>query len=178
MHNVLVIRFGALGDLCLLAHTLVRAGELSAGRRFTLVTKPAFAPLMARVRGVDEVVSLPSENVAGSWQLARTLRRRRWDTVIDAHAVLRAHLVLTFLGRGADARLGKDTVARLGLLAGGRRTTALERTMRHRFDDLLPAMVGATPPDVAHTPATVFDDLTPATTAGPPLLGIAPGARW
>lgn len=174
MRNVLVIRFGAFGDLCLLAATLARAAGQGAERRTTLVTKPAFAPLMAEVRGVDEVVTLPPGGAAGLWRLARTLRRRRWDAVVDAHGVLRAHVLLAGMGRRPTARLAKDTVQRLGLLAGQGQDDRLQRTMCDRFDELLPALTGGASGAAA---APVFPGLVPKV-GGPPVLGVAPGARW
>ena len=176
MRNVLVIRFGALGDLCLLATTLARAAGVPGARRVTLVTKPAFAPLMAEVRGVDEVATLPPGGMTGVWRLATALRRRHWDAVIDAHAILRGHLLLACMGRRPDARLAKDTVARLVLLAAGRGTMGLDRTMRDRFDALLPALVDG--PAAATSSTVVFPGLVAPIKSGPPVLGIAPGARW
>ena len=176
MRNVLVIRFGALGDLCLLARTLARATAVPGERRVTLVTKSAFAPLLAEARGIDEVVALPPGGAHQVWRLARELGRRPWDAVVDAHAVLRSHLLLLGLGRRPDARLAQDTPARLRLLAGREGDRALARTMRDRFDDLLPSVTGSADPPSGEVP--VFPGLEAETSVSPGLLGLAPGAHW
>ncbi len=58
VREILVIRFSSLGDLCVLGSVLAHraAKETSANTRVTLVTKAAFAPLLAEVRGVDEII--------------------------------------------------------------------------------------------------------------------------
>lgn len=177
VRHVLVIRFGALGDLCLLARTLARAGG-SGGRRVTLVTKGVFAPLLARSAGVDEVVALPDGGPGGLLRLAGRLRHRPWDAVVDAHGVLRSHVLLGLLGRRATARLAKDTTDRLRLLRGGAPGSRLDRTMGDRFDELLPAITGAGPvAGESATGALPFAGLRPADLS-PQGLGLAPGARW
>jgi len=177
--RTLVIRFGALGDLCLCGWFL--AGLAAAGGpRATLVTKARFAPLAARFAGVDEVVALEDGGPDELVRLARRLRGRRDATWLDAHAVLRSRALPLLLGRGVDARLRKDTLRRLALI-GSRRAPwpplpdDAPRSLLDRFCALAPAVgIGA---DVART------------AAHPPLRGafappsgtrlvLAPGARW
>ncbi len=177
MQRILVIRFGALGDLCLLGWTLARlaAAPDRAERRVTLVTKQRLADLAVHLHGVDEVVPLPEP---GGWpellRLAGTLRGRRFARVLDAHAVLRSRLLLALLGRRPQATVRKDTVARLRLLRGGRDVDpALRRHMRDRFDGVLrdaglPA--GEAAPPLARVAAPGAD--------APAILGLAPGAQW
>ncbi len=173
MNEWLVLRFGSLGDLCLLGwglSALAQAPEAS-GRRVTLVTKGTFAPLAARFHGVDDVIALEGRGLADLSVLAGRLRGRRWHHVVDAHHVLRSHALLTLVGRRADARLCKDTAARLRVLAGGKAADELGRTMVDRFDltlEVARASDGGRPPLAA---------LAPATRNGGP-LGLAPGARW
>ncbi|MFN2370715.1 MAG: glycosyltransferase family 9 protein [Candidatus Krumholzibacteriia bacterium] len=178
MRSILVIRFGALGDLCLLAGALARAA-LAPGageRRVTLVAKAAFAPLLAHAAGVDRVVPLAGGGPGAVARLAGRLRAERWDTVVDAHHILRGHLLLALLRRRPDVRLRKDTVARLALLRSGRDDPRLRRTMRDRFAELLPAVAGAGPIPAVAPPALAA--LARPRPAGPAVLGLAPGARW
>lgn len=173
MQNLLVIRFGSLGDLCLLGWSLagLAGGPGAADRRVTLVTKQAFAPLMAAMEGVDEVVPLAAGGFGGLLGLAAELRRRPWDTVLDAHGVLRSHGLLALLGRRPRRRIGKDTVRRLALLRGAAPDPSLERTMRQRFDEVITA--AGTP--AAGPPRPPLSDLRVAEGA---VLGLAPGAQW
>lgn len=175
LHRVLVIRFSSLGDLCLLAWSLARwsRGEGGSGREVTLVTKAAFAPLLEHTPGIDRVVALPAEaGLADLWALARTLRAERFDTIIDAHGVLRSHLLLAMMRRRPATRLHKDTADRLRLLGLGQGSARLKRTMCERFDRLFAPLdpLGEPRPPLAHLGAR--DDACPRP------LGLAPGAQW
>lgn len=176
MHDWLILRFGSLGDLCLLGWSLSALADTGAPDRprVTVATKAAFAPLVARFHGVDRVEPLAGPGLVPLRDLAGRLRARRWHRVVDAHNVLRSHALLGLLGRRADARLAKDTAARLRLLAGGPDSASLTSTMVDRFDRcLLPgaADAGNRRPPLAPCAADGRDDRP-----GP--LGLAPGARW
>jgi heptosyltransferase-2 len=175
VRNILVIRFGSLGDLCLLGWSLARLGAAAGhpDRRVTLVTKQAFAPLMASVHGVDQVVALEDQDLGGLLNLAGRLRGGNWDTIIDAHDILRGHGLLTLLGRRPDRRIRKDTAQRLALLRGAAATDSLERTMRHRFDELVEGLVEDLP-ETGPAPLAHLADRAPTDR----VLGLAPGAQW
>ena len=178
--EILVIRFGSLGDLCLLAWTLARLKDRPGGenRQVTLVTKAAFAPLMEHVRGIDMVVPLTGSGLGELKRLAGTLRSTKWDQVLDAHNILRGHLLLGMMGRSPDRRLAKDTAARLAFLGFGRLDDRLTRTMHDRFEDLTAGLARApkdpavTVPPLASLATAVPDPVAPA------ILGLAPGAQW
>ncbi|MGD9548569.1 MAG: glycosyltransferase family 9 protein [Candidatus Krumholzibacteriia bacterium] len=182
MSQTLVIRFGSLGDLCLLGWALARRHDerAAAGVRpdpVTLVTKPAFAALAAGFRGVGTVMAPEDTSALAVAQLARRLAGLKPGTVVDAHNVLRGHLLLGLMGRRPDRRLAKDTVARLALLRSGRTDPRLDRTMVDRFDELF---AGDRPPAAGPGPAPVppLIHLRPAAAAAGPVLGLAPGAQW
>jgi heptosyltransferase-2 len=181
VRNILVIRFGSLGDLCLLGWSLSAAADAGGprGLRLTLATKAAFAPLMSEVRGLDRVAALDGGGLGAVSALAGRLRGEDWDLVLDAHNILRSHLLLGMLRHRPDARLAKDTAARLRLLADRRRggaapsPPALRRTMAERFDAVLAAAAGPLDgpcaPPLAHL----------AGGRGPEApVGLAPGAQW
>lgn len=178
--EILVIRFGSLGDLCLLGWTLARLADRpgAADRRVTLVTKSAFVPLMSRFRGIHEVVPLEGSGTGALRQLAAELRNRHWDDIIDAHNILRGHLLLGMMRRRADRRLAKDTVARLAFMNLGRRNDRLGRTMHDRFGDLCTGL--APEADNAAETRPPLSTLAEPTAGqiGEDILGIAPGAQW
>jgi heptosyltransferase II len=190
MHELMFIRFGALGDLCLLGWTLARLADAPGRERFrvTLITKQRLAGLAVHLRGVDDVVALAEPGgLSDLLRLAATLRRRGNATLIDAHGSLRSRLLLGLMGRRPSAILRKDTVARLRLLRDGRRIDpALRRHMRDRFDELLPAAGipvddpavdtrSSGGPPLAHLASTDRKEHDPAARA---ILGLAPGAQW
>lgn len=176
MQDWLLLRFSSLGDLCLLGWSLSALAD-AAGRdrpRVTVATKAIFSPLVARFHGVDGTEPLAGSGLGPLRDLAGRLRARRWHRVVDAHHVLRSHALLALLGRRADARLAKDTAARLRLLAGGPGSSALTGTMVDRFDRcLLPdrTVAGNRRPPLASLAGVRAED-------GPRPLGLAPGARW
>jgi len=171
MRNILVIRFGALGDLCLTGWTLSRLA--TADVRVTLVTKAQLGDLAQHFAGVDEVITLPAAGTTKDLlHLAATLRGRSWDLVLDAHRVLRSRLLTLLLGCRPDAILHKDTVARLKLLQGGPVDPALQRHMRHRLDALL-SDAGLPSGDESPPLSSLAADLPRLA-----ILGLAPGAQW
>ncbi len=185
MSETLVIRFGSLGDLCLLGRALAEHRDernsgpaASAAESVTLVTKPDFAELMGHVRGVDTVLTPAGTSATDVARLARSLQAKNFDTILDAHNILRSHLLLGLMGRRPTRRLAKDTAARLLFLRTGKGMAVLQRTMMDRFQKLLAlpdrnpgaAMTGHRCPPLA--------DLVPAPAAERNVLGIAPGAQW
>jgi len=169
LKNILVIRFGSLGDLCLLGWSMPAYAH-DHQTRITLATKPAFAPLMRQVRGIDQVVELPGSGLAGLWQLARSLKQENWDTIIDAHGVLRSHGLAMMMGCRPDARINKDTRKRLAMLKGSDQSQLAKRNMRQRFDELFDqGGIEVSVPPLAHLAET-----TPAEK----ILALAPGAQW
>lgn len=177
MARTLIIRFGALGDLCICGWFMAGLADAAPGTRTTLVTKARFAALAEAFAGVDRVAPLRGRGPAGLLALSRALKRDRHDTVLDAHGVLRSHLLALFMGRRPDARIRKDTVERLRLL---RRPTpspdipppALDRHLLDRFVALAGPVT-----DTVVKPRPPLAHLRPA---GPPAprVGLAPGARW
>jgi heptosyltransferase-2 len=178
MRDILVIRFGALGDLCVLGWALSRLADSCAPGtcRITLVTKAAFAPLMAQMHGVDEVIALGGADISAVWRLSRRLKSRPWDVTIDAHNILRSRLLFAMLGRRPEARLAKDTAARLRFMALGHQNPRLSQRMVDRFDDLMATV--APGPLVPAATAPLGHLRQSASETERPILGVAPGAQW
>lgn len=176
LQKILVIRFGALGDLCVLGWTLsaCRAATEQNNLEITLVTKKAWAPLAETFTGVDRVIALEGSGFSDLVRLAGQLRGEPWDQIIDAHNILRGHLLLMLMGRRPNARLAKDTAARLSLLKTGRTAPSLSRTTGQRFDALLDTV------DLSRNPEAVppLLHLRGAIGSELPVVGLAPGAQW
>ncbi len=176
MRQILIIRFGALGDLCLLAWSISRWVRRAGAnnQQVTLVTKAAFAPLMEKMHGIDRVIPLPEGDLGELRLLAKQLRAENFDTIIDGHNILRGHLLLMLMGRRASSRLEKDTTARLALLGFNKKHQSLKQTMGDRFDalfhSLTPENLGKSSPPLSH--------LRPDPTERFFVLGLAPGAQW
>jgi len=175
--DILVVRFGSLGDLCLLGWALARLFDRSGGTapRVTLVTKSAFAPLMEQVRGIHQVIPLKGSGVADVTRLAGELRHQSWDLVIDAHNILRGHLLFGMMRRRPDRRLAKDTAARLAFMRLGRRQGSLDRTMHDRFEELTADLAPELNDD---TSGTLPPLASLSSRPSGEILAFAPGAQW
>jgi heptosyltransferase-2 len=93
---VLVVRFGALGDVILTTPLLRVLRHTLPVARITLVTKAAWAPLFAAHPHVTDVEALgPDEPLR---RLARRLRATAWDHRLDLHGSLRSHLLRHLVG--------------------------------------------------------------------------------
>lgn len=178
--DILVVRFGSLGDLCLLGWALARLHDRSGDGtiRVTLVTKPAFAPLMENIRGIHRVICLPGSGPGAVVKLAAELRKIPWDMVIDAHNILRGHLLLGMMGRRPDRRLAKDTAARLAFMRTGHLQDSLKRTMHDRFEELTVDLASPRDGEIAFLPPLASLASAPPENVGGEILGLAPGAQW
>ncbi len=177
MPTTLVTRFGALGDLCVCSWFLAGLAEQDDTGRLAVVTKAAFADLAAAVPGVDRVVPLADGGPRALFSLAREVRGLAPDRWIDAHGVLRSRLLEPLALRRADARLAKDTAARLQLIRnpGAPPPPGLDRHLLDRFDALTTGRPGRTRLETGRPPLA---DLAPSAPEGPAIIGLAPGARW
>ena len=176
MRQILIIRFGALGDLCLLAWSISRwvRSDNSANQRVTLVTKAAFAPLMEKMHGIDRVIPLPEGGFAQLRRLAKQLGAEKFDIIIDGHNILRGNLLLMLMGRRPHSRLQKDTAARLALLGFHKSHQSLNQTMPDRFDALFASLSGQ---NLAESSPPLVQ-LRPNSDVVETILGLAPGAQW
>lgn len=103
MGAVLAIRLRALGDVVLTTPALRALKRGHPGDALEVVTEPRYAPLLEGAEGVDRV--WPVERTArASLELARRLRRRRYDLAVDFFGNPRS----AFLARasGATTRAG------------------------------------------------------------------------
>ncbi len=176
----LVIRFGALGDLCICSWFLAGLSRRTEVHPLTLVTKKQFRGLAAEIPGVDHVATLEASGPGSLLRLACEVRTLRPATVLDAHAVLRSRLLTLLAGRSAENRLVKDTAARLKLLRhpGAEAPDAphLRRHLLDRLDDLAEGAPGRSLLTPTVTPPLAH--LRPAESGRKRTVGIAPGARW
>lgn len=173
MGGTLVIRFGALGDLCVTAWFLAGLADTGAPRPLTLVTKAVHAPLAAAFDGVDDVIALDGGGTGGLLDLARRVRALAPELWLDAHAVLRSRLLGLLCGRRADARLRKDTLDRLRLIRRGG-PFAAGTALLDRLDALAAGAPGRA--RLRGEPRPPLGHLRRATART--RVALAPGARW
>jgi heptosyltransferase-2 len=94
--SILVVRFGALGDVVLATPLLRAIARTCPTAAVTLVTRAAWAPLVAHHPHVARVEALaPGESVRA---LAVRLRRSAWDYQLDLHGSLRSRVLRALVG--------------------------------------------------------------------------------
>lgn len=117
MDRTLVIRFGALGDLCICGWFLSGLKNAYPETEISLLTKQRFADLALKFSGVDKVVAPELSNPLTA---ANSAGIKSFDKIIDAHSVLRSKQLLLLSGKRADSTLKKDTFSRFALIARAR----------------------------------------------------------
>ncbi len=166
--EILVLRFGSLGDVTLTFPALALLAARAPGSRIVYLTKQAYAPLVATHPAVAEVIALAAADrgVRGAVRLARRLRARRFAEVLDLHASSRSRFLAAWSGAPVRRRVATRAVARRCLVAGA----TLRRLCRRPPPAFLPAAM--VPPAAALAAACVAD---PRIRAGHELP--APGLR-
>lgn len=170
LQEVLIIRFGALGDLALSTVLLEAWAADERPRRITWVTKRRWASLLEDDPRVDELVALEEGESVRS--LARRLHRG-YDLVLDAHANLRSRLLCALVGGATTRRLAKDTLARWIHLHGAPLPRALDRRLIDRYLELLDGADPAARPRI-HIPQAALTRARPVDAT--PRVAVAVGA--
>jgi heptosyltransferase-1 len=102
--RILIVKLSSLGDV---VHSLPVVADIRRRHpqaRIDWVVEPAFAPLLGRVAGIDEVIELPlrrwthegwlepaiRREIAAFW---RRLRRERYDAIVDLQGLTKSALV-------------------------------------------------------------------------------------
>ena len=138
MRRILVIRFGALGDLVLGTVLLAALREAHPRAEIWWVTKERWAPLLRADGRIDRLVVLPEGGSLGG--LLAELESVPFDLVLDAHANLRSRALCALLPPTPVRRLEKDGLARWILLRGGPVLPGLRRRLVDRLLDLVPEL--------------------------------------
>ncbi len=165
LRNVLVIRFSALGDV--LHTTPVVRALAAAGVSVDYLTDPGSAPLVEGQPDVRAVIRYDrhgaDRGVAGFWRLARRLRARRYDAVVDLHPRPRTVLLAAAIG-ARRVRYRKDAVG----------------TPRHVVDNFLAALAPLGlpgPPAPRRLCFTAGPEARRVADAALAAAGVPPGAR-
>ena len=174
--EILVVRFGSLGDVMLTLPALSLLRDRSPEVRIVYLTKAVYAPLAAAFPMVDEVIALtPADcGFTGLIRLARRIRARRFASVYDLHGSARSRFVTTASGARERRRVAGRALARRWLVA--------RATARRLLDRPAPT-AEASPPVAALAAARVVGPaLTAADLPAPvlrfPAAATVAAARW
>jgi heptosyltransferase-1 len=159
--QILLVRLRLIGDVVFTTPAIRALRRRFPDARLTYLVEQSAAPVVAGNPHLDEVIVIPRtrglRRVLDDWKVARALRARRFDLVVDFHGGPRGSW-LTWLS-GANRRVGYAVVGRRWMY-----TTAVSRSRelrpRHSVEnqwDLL-AVLGVPPPDPARDALEMPED--------------------
>lgn len=116
--RILIVKLSSLGDV---VHAMPALQDIRAqhpGARIDWVVEPAFAPLVRRVDGINEVIECSLRRWRKSWWTAQTraewrafrsrLRRDRYDAVLDLQGLTKSAFIAR-IARGVSHGLANRT---------------------------------------------------------------------
>jgi lipopolysaccharide heptosyltransferase II len=155
--RILIVRLRAIGDVVFTTPAVAALRRTFPDAYLAYLVEPPAAPVVAPNPHIDDVLIAPRQSFLADVRLGRSLRRQRYDAIIDFHGGPRASL-LTWLSR-APVRIGYDVAGR-----GWMYTVRIARPRgwrpRHAVEnqwDLLTAL-GVPPPDPAAAPLEMPPD--------------------
>lgn len=176
IRSVLIVKLGAIGDVVMASPMAAALGRAHPGVRVTWLAGRGVVSLLERIPGIDEVVAIDDRALlAGSSvqragalaSAARTLRKRRFDLVLNGHPDPR-YRVLEGLVRAGETRRFSRSPRRRALPVPG----------RYHGDEYLRLALGEDGPSMASAALAIHDLPDPPSALEPgrgSIVGIAPG---
>ncbi len=130
--DVLIVRFSAIGDILLMTPLLRAVRRRHPDARITVVTKAAFAPLLAHNPRVTEVIGWDETQPLAA--LGRQLKGRGFSHRMDLHGSLRSLMLRRHVG-GRWSTYPKHRVARAVLIRTKRDIYGDRRPVAERYFD-------------------------------------------
>lgn len=109
--KILVIRFGALGDMFHVSPSLRTVKDAYPEVTLHVLTSPMYEPLVKNFSGVDQVWTWDKQTgSAGLSRLAWSLRREGFDTVVNLHPSLKTWFLTHSVGAARTATYRKEKI--------------------------------------------------------------------
>ncbi len=182
--KILVIRLSSLGDLVLMVPMLEALRKGLPGARIELLVKDRYAALFEESPFVDRCIPMRRGDLRELFELRAELARERYDTIIDAHGVIRSNILLHSLRARRKLQIRKDMAKKALLIAGKINLYRHAVTQVERYLEIVRRM-GLDParePETLHVPARAAararELLAPASGFAGDIVAFAPGARW
>jgi lipopolysaccharide heptosyltransferase II len=130
--NILLVRFSAIGDILLMTPLLRALRQRHPDARISVLTKTAFAPLLAHNPRVTEVIGWnPADSISS---LAKVLKGRGFSHQLDLHRSLRSRALRLAMG-GTWSTYPKHRAARTVLIHTRRDIYRDRRHVAERYFD-------------------------------------------
>lgn len=175
MKRLLVIRWGALGDLIHASASVQAVKQTHPNLEVHWLTSSAYQNLVASFEGVDQVWTWDKrQGLRGLWQLAGQFRKLRVDGIINLHPSLKTMLLTALIMPRSSAVYHKQKLRSKGQAQRmvSRRHAASD--FYQPFRRLLPLVPDALP-TVPVLPCAQAQDAVPVKPASAVWVGVIPG---
>jgi heptosyltransferase-2 len=182
--KILIIRLSSLGDLVLMLPTLRALRSGLPGAEIHLLCKEKYAGLFEGNSLLDRLITVGRGGPRELLALRSSLARQRYDTIIDAHGVIRSNILYHTLRARRKLQIRKNELKKFLLIRGGtnRYTQFVSQTERYAALARELGVAVVDEPEELALPAGAAEDaqrsLEGAGWTGRPLVAFAPGARW
>jgi heptosyltransferase-2 len=182
--KICIIRLGSLGDLVLMVPLLRALRPSFPSKEIHLVCKEKYAGLFDGNGLVDSFIPVKRGDIRELVELRSSLSGARYETIIDAHGVIRSNLLFHALGAPRKLQIRKDEFKKAVLIVSKTNLYKRVTSQAERYAELVrrlgvdmrePCAELPVPPSAA-TGAEAA--LGTAGRSGKPLIAFAPGARW
>lgn len=153
--RILLIRPSALGDVCRTVPVAASLRQAFPDVTLDWIVQDEFRAAVASHPAVTEIISFPRRDfarwwrdpstAAAAWGWLRSIRRRRYDLIIDCQGLSRSGLITRFAG--APVRIGRRSAREFAWLAYTHAHGPRRGGQRHTVDEMLALLepIGVTP---------------------------------
>lgn len=182
--KICIIRLSSLGDLVLMVPMLRALRSSFPSKEIHLICKEKYAGLFDGGGLVDSFIPVRRGDLREIIDLRSALSRAGYETIIDAHGVIRSGLLFHALRAPKKLRIRKDELQKAALIVGKMNLYRSVTSQTERYAELA-RRLGAevrepyaelpVPPGAARNAEAA---LARAGLSGKQLIAFAPGARW
>ena len=145
VRRILVIRLSAMGDVAITVPVLIALTKNYPQLKFTVLTKPFFAPILAQIPNVTvhkAQVKGKHKGIFGIWRLYQELKTEKLDGIADLHNVLRSNILkLFFKLQGLPfIQTNKGRKEKMALTSASHKVFEPLRSMHLRYADVFAAL--------------------------------------
>jgi len=182
--KICIIRLGSLGDLVLMAPMLMALRSSFPSKEIHLVCKERYAGLFDGGGLVDSIIPVRRGDFREIAELRSALSRAGYETIIDAHGVIRSNLLFHALRAPRKLQIRKDELKKAALIIGKKNLYRCVTSQTERYAEIARRLGVEMSEPYAELPVpqsatrSAETALARAGRGGMPLVAFAPGARW
>jgi ADP-heptose:LPS heptosyltransferase len=178
VQHILIIRFGAIGDVALLVPVLVNATLQNKHLHFTLLTKKGNGFLFAHIPHLTVIeahTNSQHKGLLGLYKLRQLINTQSYTAIIDMHDVLRSKVITSLIKAPTKILFDKAREDKQAYLKHrkGSVSPTINRYLAAMHEAGIPCTLNATPPFI-NTPQVI--PLPQYMSDNKPIVALAPFA--